>query len=81
MDGMQPQPNLNPQLGLNSLCNYHIERKIGKGQFSEVYRATYILENKLVALKKVKVCLIGVYIYVQPRAGVANFLSLCAKID
>ena len=54
---MDVQPNINPQMGLNSLCNYRIEKKIGKGQFSEVYRATYLLDNKLVALKKVKVIL------------------------
>ena len=52
---MEGQPNPNSQLGLNALCNYHIEKKIGKGQFSEVYRATYLVENKPVALKKVKV--------------------------
>ena len=51
---MEVQANVNPQMGYNSLCNYRIEKKIGKGQFSEVYRATYLLENKLVALKKVK---------------------------
>ena len=52
---MDEQANVNPQMGFNSLSNYRIDKKIGKGQFSEVYRATYLLENKLVALKKVKV--------------------------
>uniref|UniRef100_H2Z011 NEK6-subfamily protein kinase n=1 Tax=Ciona savignyi TaxID=51511 RepID=H2Z011_CIOSA len=37
------------------LGNYKIERKIGKGQFSEVYRATCLLDSKLVALKKVMI--------------------------
>jgi len=49
------QPNLKPELGYNTLANYRIERKIGKGQFSEVWRAVCLLDNKLVALKKVKV--------------------------
>lgn len=52
---MEGHGNLNPQLEYNALCNYRIEKKIGKGQFSEVYRAIYLIENKLVALKKVKV--------------------------
>ncbi|XP_039269495.1 serine/threonine-protein kinase Nek7-like [Styela clava] len=49
-----PQP-LKPELGYNSLANYHIERKIGRGQFSEVYRAICLLDNKPTALKKVKI--------------------------
>uniref|UniRef100_H2Z010 NEK6-subfamily protein kinase n=1 Tax=Ciona savignyi TaxID=51511 RepID=H2Z010_CIOSA len=44
-----------PELGYNHLGNYKIERKIGKGQFSEVYRATCLLDSKLVALKKVMI--------------------------
>lgn len=48
-------PGLKPNLGYNALCNYFIEKKIGRGQFSEVYRATCLLDNKLTALKKVKV--------------------------
>ena len=52
---MEGRGSGNSQLGLNALCNYKIEKKIGKGQFSEVYRAIYLVENKLVALKKVKV--------------------------
>ncbi|CAK8673701.1 serine/threonine-protein kinase Nek7-like [Clavelina lepadiformis] len=51
----EAQPGTNPELGYNALCNYRIERKIGKGQFSEVYRAVCHLDNKLVALKKVKI--------------------------
>ncbi|XP_026872657.1 serine/threonine-protein kinase Nek6 isoform X2 [Electrophorus electricus] len=35
--------------------NFLIEKKIGRGQFSEVYKATYLLENQQVALKKVQI--------------------------
>lgn len=38
-----------------TLANFRIEKKIGRGQFSEVYKATYLLEGQLVALKKVQV--------------------------
>uniref|UniRef100_A0A3B1K425 NEK6-subfamily protein kinase n=1 Tax=Astyanax mexicanus TaxID=7994 RepID=A0A3B1K425_ASTMX len=40
---------------LFALSNFRIEKKIGRGQFSEVYRATYLLENQQVALKKVQI--------------------------
>lgn len=49
------QKPLQPDMGHNSLANFHIEKKIGRGQFSEVYRARYLLDNTSVALKKVKV--------------------------
>ncbi|KAL4594026.1 serine/threonine-protein kinase Nek6, partial [Arapaima gigas] len=39
----------------STLANFRIEKKIGRGQFSEVYRATYLLEDKQVALKKVQI--------------------------
>ncbi|XP_041825514.1 serine/threonine-protein kinase Nek6-like isoform X2 [Melanotaenia boesemani] len=38
-----------------TMANFHIEKKIGRGQFSEVYKATYLLEAQLVALKKVQI--------------------------
>ncbi|KAG5840780.1 hypothetical protein ANANG_G00192290 [Anguilla anguilla] len=38
-----------------TLANFRIEKKIGRGQFSEVYRAAYLLEGKHVALKKVQI--------------------------
>uniref|UniRef100_A0A8C3GBP8 NEK6-subfamily protein kinase n=1 Tax=Cyclopterus lumpus TaxID=8103 RepID=A0A8C3GBP8_CYCLU len=38
-----------------TLANLRIEKKIGRGQFSEVYKATYLLEGQLVALKKVQI--------------------------
>lgn len=44
-----------PEMGYNSLANYYIEKKIGRGQFSEVYRAKYLINNTPVALKKVQV--------------------------
>ena len=39
----------------NSLSNLFIEKKIGKGQFSEVYRAKCLMDNETVALKKIQV--------------------------
>ena len=38
------------------LSNFTIDKKIGKGQFSEVYRARCRHNNATVALKKVQVC-------------------------
>ncbi|MBN3299828.1 KIF14 protein, partial [Amia calva] len=38
-----------------TLANFRIEKKIGRGQFSEVYRATYLFDGKQVALKKVQI--------------------------
>lgn len=37
------------------MANFRIGKKIGRGQFSEVYKATYLLDGQLVALKKVQV--------------------------
>uniref|UniRef100_A0AAV2KNS1 NIMA-related kinase 7 n=1 Tax=Knipowitschia caucasica TaxID=637954 RepID=A0AAV2KNS1_KNICA len=51
----QNQKPLQPDMGHNSLANFQIEKKIGRGQFSEVYRARYLLDNTSVALKKVQV--------------------------
>uniref|UniRef100_A0A671LPI0 NEK6-subfamily protein kinase n=1 Tax=Sinocyclocheilus anshuiensis TaxID=1608454 RepID=A0A671LPI0_9TELE len=36
------------------MSNFLIEKKIGRGQFSEVYKATCLLNNQQVALKKVQ---------------------------
>ncbi|XP_051536810.1 serine/threonine-protein kinase Nek6-like isoform X1 [Myxocyprinus asiaticus] len=45
-------------LGIYGYCsmlsNFRIEKKIGRGQFSEVYKATCLLDNQQVALKKVQ---------------------------
>lgn len=38
-----------------SLRNFTVEKKIGRGQFSVVYRARCLMENSIVALKKVQV--------------------------
>ncbi|KAI4877100.1 hypothetical protein NFI96_026453 [Prochilodus magdalenae] len=48
-------PTVTTDMGYNTLSNFHIEKKIGRGQFSEVYRATYLLDNTPVALKKVQI--------------------------
>ena len=45
----------NPIYG--NLENLDIEKKIGKGQFSEVYRAKNKVTNEHVALKKIQVSL------------------------
>lgn len=52
-----------------ALANFRIEKKIGQGQFSEVYKATYVLEGQLVALKKVQVlcCFRGIPEYSELR--------------
>ncbi|CAI9566661.1 unnamed protein product [Staurois parvus] len=42
-------------MGYNTLANFQIEKKIGRGQFSEVYRATCLLDGVPVALKKVQI--------------------------
>uniref|UniRef100_A0A8C6PJ69 NEK6-subfamily protein kinase n=1 Tax=Nothobranchius furzeri TaxID=105023 RepID=A0A8C6PJ69_NOTFU len=49
------QKPLQPDMGYNLLANFMIEKKIGRGQFSEVYRARYLLDNTPVALKKVQI--------------------------
>ena len=53
------------------LVNFVIDKKIGKGQFSEVYRAKYIIDNSIVALKKVQV-LTPFYILVVMVTGGAS---------
>eukprot|EP00112_Aurelia_sp_Birch-Aquarium-sp1_P008318 Seg1913.4 transcript_id=Seg1913.4/GoldUCD/mRNA.D3Y31 product="Serine/threonine-protein kinase Nek7" protein_id=Seg1913.4/GoldUCD/D3Y31 len=39
----------------NCLSSLYIEKKIGKGQFSEVYRAKCLIDNETVALKKIQI--------------------------
>lgn len=41
--------------GYGRLANLKIEKKIGRGQFSVVYRARCLLDNSVIALKKVQV--------------------------
>lgn len=50
-----PQKNVPSRKYCCTLANFRIEKKIGRGQFSEVYKATYLLDGQLVALKKVQV--------------------------
>ncbi|XP_051041342.1 serine/threonine-protein kinase Nek6 isoform X3 [Phodopus roborovskii] len=56
-----PVPPPDPQRHPNtlsfrcSLADFQIEKKIGRGQFSEVYKATCLLDRKTVALKKVQI--------------------------
>ena len=38
-----------------TLSNFEIEKKIGRGQFSVVYRAKCLANDQIVALKKVQV--------------------------
>lgn len=38
-----------------SISNFEIEKKIGRGQFSVVYRARCLVDNSIVALKKVQI--------------------------
>ncbi|KAG7498739.1 serine serine/threonine-protein kinase Nek6-like [Solea senegalensis] len=53
--GQEDQKNLSNYKYCCTLANFRIEKKIGRGQFSEVYKATYLLEGQLVALKKVQI--------------------------
>ena len=39
----------------NFLGNFEIQKRIGKGQFSEVFRARCLIDNSIVALKKVQI--------------------------
>uniref|UniRef100_A0A8C9AHW0 NEK6-subfamily protein kinase n=1 Tax=Prolemur simus TaxID=1328070 RepID=A0A8C9AHW0_PROSS len=51
-------PRSRPSITLSfrcSLADFQIEKKIGRGQFSEVYKATCLLDRKTVALKKVQI--------------------------
>ena len=50
MDGEEEDNNR-----YNSLNNFEIQKRIGKGQFSEVYRAKCLIDNSIVALKKVQI--------------------------
>lgn len=62
-------------VGYNNLANFAIEKKIGRGQFSEVYRATYILDHTPVALKKVQVRTFLWYNVFIPKKGLFNNIS------
>ena len=49
------EPATHDESKYNCLSNLFIEKKIGKGQFSEVYRAKCLIDNETVALKKIQV--------------------------
>ena len=49
------EPTAHDESKYNCLSNLFIEKKIGKGQFSEVYRAKCLIDNETVALKKIQV--------------------------
>lgn len=49
------EPATHDESKYNCLSNLYIEKKIGKGQFSEVYRAKCLVDNETVALKKIQV--------------------------
>lgn len=51
----EDQRNLSSLKYCCTMANFRIEKKIGRGQFSEVYKATYLLDGQLVALKKVQI--------------------------
>lgn len=55
MPGQEDQKNMPSYQYCCTLANFRIEKKIGRGQFSEVYKATYLLEGQQVALKKVQI--------------------------
>jgi NIMA (never in mitosis gene a)-related kinase len=38
-----------------SLENFHIEKQIGQGQFSQVFKAKCLIDHRVVALKRMKV--------------------------
>lgn len=44
-----------PDAMYGTLANFEIEKKIGRGQFSVVYRAKCLANDQIVALKKVQV--------------------------
>lgn len=68
--GVMPPPQVVPQQQPENpygrLINCEIEKKIGRGQFSVVYRARCKTNSQIVALKKVQVkhhCTGGIYFY------------------
>ncbi|KAL5269161.1 hypothetical protein ACHWQZ_G002849 [Mnemiopsis leidyi] len=44
-----------PQILYGKLSNFIVDKKVGKGQFSEVYKARLHIDNSIVALKKVQI--------------------------
>ncbi|ESO98721.1 hypothetical protein LOTGIDRAFT_114237 [Lottia gigantea] len=52
---MDFEPSVDPDNYYAALVNFEIDKKIGKGQFSEVYRAKCKVDQEIVALKKVQI--------------------------
>lgn len=40
-----------------NLANFETEKQIGQGQFSQVFKARCLMDNRVVALKRMKVCI------------------------
>ncbi|XP_071948168.1 serine/threonine-protein kinase Nek7-like isoform X1 [Antedon mediterranea] len=55
MEGVQCSEIATTEDHYSHLDNFVIEKKIGKGQFSEVYRAKSVIDNSIIALKKVQI--------------------------
>lgn len=55
MEPLALNVTISQENGRNMLANFDVEKKIGKGQFSEVYRARSRPNGSVVALKKVQV--------------------------
>ncbi|XP_071979351.1 serine/threonine-protein kinase Nek6 isoform X1 [Engystomops pustulosus] len=65
-----------------NLADFKIDKKIGRGQFSEVYRATCHLDRKPVALKKVQIMCIprcSLDLGTDLTHAVQHPISLCRK--
>ena len=52
-----------------SIANFKIDKRIGRGQFSVVYKAICLSDNRLVALKKVQVRLPFNVAYIMTLEG------------
>ncbi|KAL5012263.1 hypothetical protein ScPMuIL_010814 [Solemya velum] len=55
MDPMDFEQTEDKENTYDQLKNFEIQKKIGKGQFSEVYKASCKLDKSIVALKKVQI--------------------------
>ena len=56
-----------------TLAAFEIDKKIGKGQFSEVYRVVCKATGKVLALKKVQVCLLITFRQKRNKGGFSCF--------
>ena len=73
-----PNPNqLDPRYVYGQLSHFIIEKKIGKGQFSVVYRARNVITNTITALKKVQVLLFAIPFSLKLFLFLSFFSLLC----